>query len=83
MIKCVIIDDETNCREDLSALIGYKFKDRLVISGMAGSVKEGVGIINATLPDVVFLDIRMPEEDGFQLFNKFDHINFDIVLVSK
>ena len=82
MIKCVIIDDEANCREDLSALIGYRFKDRLRISGMACSVKEGVSIINASLPDVVFLDIRMPEEDGFQLFNKFDHINFDIVFTT-
>ncbi len=82
MIKCVIIDDESNCRNDLSALIEYKFKDRLRISGMAGSVKEGVGIINASLPDVVFLDIRMPEEDGFQLFNKFDHVNFDVVFTT-
>ena len=63
MIKCVIIDDETNCREDLRSLIEYKFKDRLRITGLAGSVKEGVGVINATLPDVVFLDIRMPEDD--------------------
>jgi len=51
MIKCVIIDDETNCREDLRSLIEYKFKDRLRITGLAGSVKEGVGVINATLPD--------------------------------
>lgn len=82
MIKCVIIDDESNCREDLSALIAYKYKDRLQIAGMAGSVKEGVSVINATLPDVVFLDIRMPEEDGFQLFKKFDRINFDIVFTT-
>ena len=82
MITCVIIDDETNCRTDLSALIAYKFKDRLIISGMAGSIKEGVSIINSTLPDVVFLDIRMPEEDGFQLFGKFDRINFEVVFTT-
>jgi len=82
MIKCVIIDDETNCREDLRSLIEYKFKDRLRITGLAGSVKEGVGVINATLPDVVFLDIRMPEDDGFQLFKKFEHINFDVVFTT-
>jgi len=82
MIKCVIIDDESNCRKDLSSLIEYKFKDRLRITGMAGSVKEGVGVINASLPDVVFLDIRMPEEDGFQLFNKFDCVNYDVVFTT-
>jgi len=82
MIKCVIIDDEANCREDLGSLINYKFKDRLQIAGSAGSVNEGVSIINATLPDVVFLDIRMPEEDGFQLFKKFDHVNFEVVFTT-
>jgi two-component system LytT family response regulator len=82
MIKCVIIDDEANCRDDLSGLIGYSFKDRLQVCGTAGSVKDGVNIINATLPDVVFLDIRMPEEDGFQLFNRFDPVNFDVVFTT-
>ena len=82
MITCVIIDDEANCREDLSALIEYKFKDRLKISGIAGTVSEGVGLINSTLPDLVFLDIQMPGEDGFQLLKKFDHINFEIVFTT-
>ena len=82
MITCVIIDDEANCREDLCALIEYKFKDRLRITGTAGSVMEGVSLINATLPDVVFLDIQMPGEDGFQLFKKFDSINFEVVFTT-
>lgn len=82
MIKCVIIDDEANCREDLGSLINYKFKERLQIAGTADSVKQGVNLINATLPDVVFLDIRMPEEDGFQLFKKFNNINFEVVFTT-
>lgn len=82
MIKCVIIDDEANCRNDLASLINYKFKERLQIAGSAESVKEGVALINATLPDVVFLDIRMPEEDGFQLFKKFNSINFEVVFTT-
>ena len=82
MTQCVIIDDEANCREDLKALIEYNFKDRLRIAGMAGSVNESVSVINASLPEVVFLDIRMPEEGGFQLFKKFDHINFEVVFTT-
>lgn len=31
---------------------------------------------------MVFLDIRMPVEDGFQLFNKFSHINFEVVFTT-
>jgi len=82
MISCVIIDDEANCREDLKTLIEYKFKGRIEIVGMGASVHEGVGIINRTMPDIVFLDIRMPVEDGFQLFKKFDHIPFEVVFTT-
>ena len=82
MISCVIIDDEANCREDLKSLIEYKFKGRIEVAGMGGSVREGVGIINKTMPDVVFLDIRMPIEDGFQLFKKFDHLTFEVVFTT-
>lgn len=82
MISCVIIDDEANCREDLKAMIDYKFKGRIHVAGMGASVKEGVGIINKTMPEVVFLDIRMPNEDGFQLFKKFEPINFEVVFTT-
>lgn len=82
MINCVIIDDESNCRSDLSSLINYKFSNRLKIEGEAGSVKDAVNLIEITLPDVVFLDIRMPEEDGFQLFKYFSKINFEVVFTT-
>ena len=82
MIRCVIIDDEDNSREDLRMLIERFFKDRLAVVGLCESVEDGVRRINATLPDVVFLDINMPREDGFKLFEKFDEINFDVVFTT-
>lgn len=82
MINCVIIDDEKNCREDLMALIERHFKDRLLVAGAAASVNEGVTIIHRTMPDLVFLDIRMPEKDGFQLFKEFEQINFEVVFTT-
>ena len=82
MINCVIIDDEKNCREDLTALIEYHFKGRLQVAGVAASVNEGVTIIHRTMPDLVFLDIRMPEKDGFQLFKEFDEVNFEVVFTT-
>ena len=82
MINCVIIDDEKNCREDLTALIEYHFKGRVQVAGVAASVNEGVTIIHRTMPDLVFLDIRMPEKDGFQLFKEFDEVNFEVVFTT-
>jgi two-component system LytT family response regulator len=82
MLNCIIIDDELNCREDLQAVIDHQFKGRIHVAGTASSVKEGVTIINQTMPDVVFLDIRMPVEDGFKLFSKFDYITFEVVFTT-
>lgn len=82
MIRCVIIDDEVNSRDDLRLLIERHFKDRLLVMGECESVEEGVRQINATLPDLVFLDISMPREDGFKLFEKFDDIDFDVVFTT-
>lgn len=82
MIRCIIIDDEPNNRDDLKSLIEYKFKDRISVLEMCGSVDEGVKLINQTMPDLVFLDIRMPGQDGFSLFGKFDHILFEVVFTT-
>jgi len=82
MITAVIIDDEYNNREDLKALLASKFADKISVAGVAGSVQEGVKIINQTMPEIVFLDIRMPQEDGFSLFEKFDPVNFDVVFTT-
>jgi two-component system LytT family response regulator len=82
MIKCVIIDDEVNCREDLRLTIERHFKNRLVVVGMCESVAEGKTRIRATLPDVVFLDINMPREDGFKLFEDFNDLNFEVVFTT-
>ncbi len=82
MIKCIIIDDESNCREDLRMTIERHFKGRLLVVGLCESVEEGVTRINATLPDIVFLDINMPREDGFKLFEKIDDLNFEVVFTT-
>jgi two-component system LytT family response regulator len=82
MIRCVIIDDEKSCREDLQSLISVHFRDRLEVVGSCESVAEAVLRINATLPDIVFLDISMPHEDGFKLFEKFEDINFEVIFTT-
>ena len=69
MITCVIIDDERNAREFLEKLINRKFSKKLMVLDAADSVKNGVEIIKKRRPDLVSLDIQMPEEYGLALFN--------------
>jgi two-component system, LytTR family, response regulator len=79
---CVIIDDERNARETLEKIIERFFSNKLKVMHSADSVKEGVFAINKCRPDIVFLDIEMPEENGFKLFDYFDIINFEVIFTT-
>jgi len=82
MKTCLIVDDEKNARETLQKMIERYFADDLEVLGLAASVKEAVDRIKETKPDVVFLDIEMPEENGLQLFRYFDSMSFDVVFTT-
>ncbi len=82
MINCIIIDDERQAREVLNKLLVRYFNDKIQVKALAGSVKEGVGLIHKFNPELVFLDIEMPEENGFALFSYFDHVHFDVIFTT-
>lgn len=80
-IKAIIIDDEERARNTLSSLLLEYCKDVQVID-MSSNVPDGVISIQKHKPDVVFLDIEMPEYNGFELLDFFNEINFNIVFVT-
>src|SRR5690242_17927590 len=75
----IIVDDEDLARQDLKNQLA-NFPE-INIVGEANSVESAVKVINNTLPDVVFLDIQMPKESGFKLFEKMT-IDFPVVFVT-
>lgn len=66
MYKACIIDDEANSREVLELMIGANHPD-IDIVGVASNIQEGLELIKAHQPDMVFLDIEMPGGSGFDL----------------
>ena len=82
MITAIIIDDEKNARDYLEKLIQHYFKQKIQISGTYASVDTGVQAINEYKPDIVFLDIEMPEKNGFDLFKHFDTVNFEVIFTT-
>jgi two-component system, LytTR family, response regulator len=82
MINCVIIDDEKPAREALEMMITRFFPGRAEVIGKAASLKEGVICILKEKPDVVFLDIEMPGEDGFRLFTYFEQVPFSVIFIT-
>jgi two-component system LytT family response regulator len=65
MLKAIIVDDERLARKELRSLL-EKFDD-VDILDEASNAQEAVDKIMAQQPDVIFLDIQMPEKTGFDL----------------
>lgn len=68
-MKTIIIDDETNSHEVLRRLLGNRHEDVQVVAS-AFNVAEGVQLIQAHQPDLIFLDIEMPDGTGFDLLQR-------------
>src|SRR6185436_18292287 len=80
-IKTVIIEDEQKSRDMLAGII-EKNCPELQIIGLARDVKEGVEIIRTTNPDLVFLDISMPDGSGFDLLEQVPNQKFELIFAT-
>jgi two-component system LytT family response regulator len=67
-IKAVIVDDERLARKELASML--KEFDEIEIIGEADGVNAALKLIEENTPDIIFLDIQMPGESGFDLVNK-------------
>jgi two-component system, LytTR family, response regulator len=77
----VIIDDEPDAVDFISSIIG-EYCPSLEVCGKANNVKDGVTLINEIKPDLVFLDVEMPNGTGFDLLTHFPEKNFDVVFIT-
>ncbi|MFI9845877.1 response regulator [Nonomuraea sp. NPDC051941] len=62
MIRVVIVDDDPMVRTGLRLILGGE--PDLDLAGEAGDGKQAMDVIRDLRPDVVLMDIRMPEQDG-------------------
>ncbi|MFN8009778.1 MAG: LytTR family DNA-binding domain-containing protein [Holophagaceae bacterium] len=62
-LKALIVDDEPLARQRILQML--KGESDVAVVGEAGNGLEAVKLIEATSPDLVFLDVQMPELDGF------------------
>ncbi|KAA2218471.1 LytR/AlgR family response regulator transcription factor [Maribacter flavus] len=75
-IKAVIVEDSRLARNELKELIkGYP---QIEVIGEAENVDDGFALLNNELPDLLFLDINMPEKDGFELLEMLDDVPITI-----
>jgi len=81
MIKALLVDDEEAARNELSDLITANCP-QLEIVATASSVPEAIACIAEHQPDVLFLDIEMPEQNGFNLLEAYDEYPFAVIFTT-
>lgn len=81
MISAIIIDDEENAR-DIIRMIIEEHSMNIRILGEAGSVLQGAEMIKLHKPDLVFLDIEMPDGTGFNLLSHFQEKDFQVIFIT-
>ncbi|HSB29633.1 MAG TPA: response regulator, partial [Pyrinomonadaceae bacterium] len=67
-IKTIIVDDEPLARRNLRLLL--ESDPQIEILGECRNGKEAVKAIESMRPDLIFLDIQMPEMDGFDVLER-------------
>lgn len=71
-MRVLVVDDERLARKELISLLSQN--DNIEILGEAPNVDEAKEKIESLQPDVVFLDIQMPEKTGFDLLEELDFV---------
>ena len=80
-MNCILIDDEANCLEGLSLHI-RKYCPELTILGAYRDPRRGIEAIYTLKPSVVFLDVEMPELNGFDVLEQCSNIPFHVIFTT-
>lgn len=82
MIRTLIIDDEKDARFLLRNQLETHFPNELEVVGEAHNVASGLEAISEHTPELIFLDISMPDGSGFELLKELGECPFDIIFVT-
>lgn len=72
MINCVIIDDERLACQRIKELLA-KHQNSIELIGEANNGAKGITIIESKKPQLIFLDIQMPDMTGFEMLAKLSY----------
>ena len=71
LFKAIVIDDEPAARRLMKSLL-LDYKDIVEVIGEAGNGREAIAKIEELKPDVIFLDIQMPDLTGFEVIEQLE-----------
>lgn len=81
MLRSIIIDDELHCIETLRLLLTEYCPDVEVVEHCKSAL-TGLSAIEKHKPDLLFLDIEMPNMNGFEMLEQFNDIPFSVIFTT-
>ena len=81
MLKSIIVDDELKSRESLKKMLATFCQD-IEVMATCQNVAEAVQAIEEYRPDVIFLDVQMQGETGFDLLTAIKNIDFEVIFTT-
>ncbi|WP_299891321.1 LytTR family DNA-binding domain-containing protein [uncultured Lacinutrix sp.] len=82
MIKAILVDDEAYIRDNVRAKLEKHFNEDIEIVGEAESVESAINIIEEKKPNLLFLDIQLTDGTSFDILNKIEDKNFDVIFIT-
>jgi len=80
-MKAIIVDDEAKSRKTLITSIN-KYTPEVEVVADAASVVEALKKIKEFRPDILFLDVQLPDGSGFDILELLPNLNFKIIFIS-
>lgn len=81
MLKAILIDDEKHCRETLSIQL-ERYCPEIELLAQCPSAAEGLQAIAQYNPEVVFLDVEMPQMNGFEMLQQLSPPAFEVIFTT-
>jgi two-component system LytT family response regulator len=81
LIQAIIVDDEDNSLEALAILL-QKYCPDVQIIGSAQTVASAIELIDNLKPELVFLDIALPDGQGFEVLEEVGYTGFEVIFTT-
>ena len=82
MIKIIIVDDSSTSRITLEKFLTKNFSEKYNIVAICEDANSAKKAIKTHKPDLVFLDIEMPNKNGFELLKEIKTIKFEVIFTT-
>ncbi len=80
--RAIIVEDDPTDLDNLSRILQADLSQNLLVLGAYDNLGEAAIAIKRTLPDLIFLDIHIGNENGLNLITLFEDLDFEVIVVT-